>query len=358
MAAEEASFKTRALRGFFWLSIGTFAGQLVSWISTIVVIRLLLPKDYGLMAMAGSFIALLGPFNELGIGSAIVQAERMTEKELRQIYGFTIASSLVFWLACHLAAPLVALFYKEHDLVPILRVVLVNFMLIAFYLVPQSLFIREMNFKSKSAIDVSAQIGSALVTLILALKGLGVWALVIGTLTLNLIKAVLFNVARAERLRPLFNFTGSGKFIRYGVTLTGSRLLYSLYNQADLIIVGRFLGQVTLGIYGVALNLASIPADKVLPLINQISFTSFSRIQDDMERVRRNMLRTTRVIAFSGFPIFWGMAAVAPEAHPVDSWSQVGECRPTVSTTMYHAAAESPEPHYQFDDNRHRSGES
>lgn len=317
MAAEEASFKTKVLKGFFWLSIGTFVGQSISWISTIIVIRLLLPKDYGLMAMAGSVIALLMTFSELGIGSSIVHAERMTEKEIRQIYGFVISSSLVVWLVCHLSAPLVALFYKEHDLVPILRVMNVNFILIALYMVPQSLFIREMNFKSKTGIDVSAQIGSAVVTLILALIGMGVWALVIGTLALNVIKAIAFNAARSDRFRPLFNFNGSGKIITYGVTMTGSRLLYSFYNQADLIIVGRFLGQHALGIYAVALNLASIPAEKVLPLINQISFTSYSRIQDDMDRIRRNLLRTTRVIAFSGFPIFWGMAAVAPEAIPL-----------------------------------------
>lgn len=241
----------------------------------------------------------------------------MAEKEIRQIYGFVIASSLMVWLVCHLAAPLVALFYKEHDLVPILRVMNVNFILIAFYLIPQSLFIREMNFKTKTAIDVSAQIGSALVTLVLALAGMGVWALVIGTIVLHSMKAVVFNLARTERFRPIFNFTGSGKFITYGVTLTGSRLLYSLYNLSDTIIVGRFLGQYALGIYAVALNLATIPAEKVLPLINQISFTSYSRIQDDMDRIRRNLLRTTRVIAFSGFPIFWGMAAVAPEAIPL-----------------------------------------
>jgi teichuronic acid exporter len=317
MAAEDTSFRAKVLKGFYWLSIGTFVGQFISWVSTIVVIRLLLPKDYGLMAMAGSFIALLMPFSELGISSSIIQADRMTEKEIRQIYGFILVSSMLVWLACHAAAPLVAHFYKEYDLVPILRALSVNLILIALYLVPQSLFIREMNFKSKSAIDVSAQIGSAMVTLGLALAGMGVWSLVIGALALNSIKAVVFNAARSDRFRPLFDFSGVGKYISYGVTLTGSRLLYSLYNQADLIIAGRFLGQYALGIYAVALNLATLPAEKVLPLINQISFTSYARIQDDRERVRRNLLRTTRVLAFSGFPIFWGMAAVAPEAIPL-----------------------------------------
>jgi teichuronic acid exporter len=317
MAAEEASFRTKVLKGFFWLSVGTFVGQFISWASTIIVIRLLLPKDYGLMAMAGSVIALLTTFSELGIGSSIVQAKSITEKEIRQIYGFVITSSAVIFLVCHLAAPYVALFYKEQNLVPILRVMNLNFIMIALYIVPQALFIRDMNFKTKTAIDVSALIGSAVVTLILALMGKGVWALVSGTLVLNTLKVVGFNAARTNRFWPLFNFEGSWKIIAYGMMLTGTRVLYSFYNQVDMIIVGRFLGQYVLGIYAVALNLASIPAEKVLPLINQISFTSYSRIQGDRDRIRRNLLRTTRLIAFAGFPIFWGMAVVAPEAIPL-----------------------------------------
>ncbi len=317
METDATSFRSKVRQGFFWLSIGTFVGQFISWVSTLFVIRLLLPSDYGLMAMASSVIVLLAPFSELGIGASIVQAKQITEKDIRQICGFVIASSLLGWLVCHTAAPLVAHFYKEHNLVLILRVINVNFLLIAFYIVPEALFIREMNYKSKTTIDVSAQIGAALLTLILALFGMGIWALVFGTIALHTIKALAFNMARSVKLRPLFHFRGSEKFIAYGVTLTGSRLLYSLYNLSDTIIVGRFLGNYLLGIYSVALNLASIPAEKVLPLINQISFTSYSRIQDDRERIRRNLLRTTRVIAFSGFPVFWGMAAVAYEAIPL-----------------------------------------
>jgi len=317
MTAETISFKTKVLKGFYWLSIGTFVGQLSSWISTIIVIRLLLPKDYGLMAMAGSVIALLTTFSELGVGASLVQAERMTEKEIRQIYGFVLTCSLAGWLICHAVAPLIAHFYNERGLVLILRVMNINFILIALYMIPQSLFIREMNFKKKTTIDVSAQIGSALVTLVLALQGMGVWALVVGAIALNLIKAVVFNLTYAVRYKPIFNFQGAKSFITFGATLTGGRLLYTLYNLSDTIIVGRFLGQYVLGIYSVAVSLASIPAEKVLPLINQISFTSYARIQDDRERINRNVLRTTRVIAFAGFPLFWGMAGVAPEALPL-----------------------------------------
>ena len=91
-------------------------------------------------------------------------------------------------------------------------------------------------------------------------------------------------------------------------------MLYYLYTIADTVIVGKFLGNALLGTYAIAMNLASIPAEKVLPIITQVSFTSYSRIQDDLDRIRRNLLRTASLIAYAGFPVFFGMAAVAPEA--------------------------------------------
>ena len=317
MAVEEPTFKTKVLRGFLWLGTGTFVGQFISWISTIFVIRLLVPEDYGLMAMAGSFIALLTTFGELGLSAALVQAENITEREIRQIYGFVITSSLACWLICHMAAPLVALFYHEPKVILPLRVLNLNFLLMALYLIPQALFLREMNFKTKAKIDIAAQIVSALSTLLLALLGMGVWALILGMIVMNAIKAVSYNNARSAWLKPILSFKGVGKFIRYGLTLTGSRMVYSGYMLSDTIIVGKFLGQYLLGIYAVALNLASIPVEKVLPLINQVTFTAYARIQNDLERVKRNFLMTTRTIAFASFPIFFGMAGVAHEAIPL-----------------------------------------
>jgi teichuronic acid exporter len=317
MAAEETSFKTKVLKSFLWLGTGTLIGQLISWVSTIFVIRLLLPADYGLMAMATTFIALLTTISELGISAALIQAERINDKEIRQIFGLVVVSSFIGWMLCYIAAPLIASFYKEDKLVSLIRVMNFNFIFIALYIIPQSLFIREMNFKTKAKIDISAQVVASLLTLILAWKGIGVWSLVAGLIALHAMRAVGFNMARSSWLNPMFNFQGSGKLVKYGITVTGDRLLYYFYTQTDNIIIGKFLGNTVLGIYAIALNLASIPMEKVLPIITQVSFTSYSRIQNDLERIRRNILRATHTIAFSGFPLFFGMAGIAPEAIPL-----------------------------------------
>lgn len=314
MAAKETTFSQKVLKGFLWLGTGTFLGQFISWCSTIVVIRLLSPSDYGLMSMSTVFLNLLIMFSELGISASIIQAEKINEREIRQIFGVVIIGSFCGWVIYFFSAPVVALFFDEVRLIPLIRISSINFFIVALFIIPQSILIREMNFKAKAKVDISAQVGASVVALIFAFKGMGVWALIYSLIFMYIIKAIGFNMIHFYLVKPIFNLKGSERLIKFGVTITGDRLFYYLFTASDKIIVGKFLGEKLLGIYSVALNLASIPAEKVMPIITQVSFTSYARIQDNIVRINRNLLRSTRLVAFIGFPLFWGMAGVAPEA--------------------------------------------
>lgn len=314
MSAEQMNLRAAVVRGFLWVGTGNFIGQIISWVSTIIVIRLLSPSDYGLMAMCTSFVGFLAMMSELGIGASIVQAKQITEKEIRHIFGLVIIVSGFFIIVGHLSAPLIAQFYGQPDLVHLIRVMNVTFFLTSLYIVPQSIFIRQMNFKIKSQIDIAAQVCGAILTLIFAFKGAGVWTLIVGPIFGQLFRAVSFNIVGGSWIRPAFSYKGTKPFLNFGLTLTGDRLANYLYTQADTIIIGKSLGNSLLGVYAVALNLASIPMEKILPIITQISFASYSRIQNDMERIGKNIFRTIHAIAFIAFPLFFGMAIVAPEA--------------------------------------------
>jgi len=312
VASEAMNLRAAVVKGFLWVGTGNFIGQLISWISTIVVIRLLSPSDYGLMAMATSFLSFLAFMSELGIGASIIQAKEITEEEIRHIFGLVIVSSVFFMIVGHFGAPLIALFYNEPRIVPIMRVMNLTFFLMALYIVPQSIFIRQMNFKVKSQIDIAANVCGAILTVGFALNGTGVWTLVVGPIFGHLFRAVGFNVVSGSRLKPLFSYQRTKPFMSFGLTITGDRLAHYLYAQADTIIVGKFLGNSLLGIYSVALNLASLPMEKVLPIITQVSFASYSRIQTETERIGKNIFRTIQALSLVGFPLFFGMASVAP----------------------------------------------
>lgn len=314
---KETSFKSRVLKSFVWLGTGTFAGQLISWVATIVVIRLLSTSDYGLMAMANTFIAFFIVMSDLGLSAAIIQSDQIEENEIRQLLGFIIVTGIICIALSYFVAPAIALFYNENRLIPIIRLLSLNFIIIAMYIVPQSLFIREMDFKTKAKVDISAQTVASILVLYLALNGFGVWALVLGTIAIHSIKMIGFNLARSNLIIPIFRYKGIENLIKYGVIISGDRLFYYLYTQVDRIIIGRFLGDQLLGIYAVASNLASLPMEKVMPLITQISFAAYSRIQGELERIRINILKSTRITAFFCFPIFLGLAGIAPGVLPL-----------------------------------------
>jgi O-antigen/teichoic acid export membrane protein len=313
VAEEVVNLRAAVVRGLLWVGTGNFVAQLISWASTIVVIRLLAPEDYGLMAMATSFLGLLALMSELGVGASIVQAKDITRDDVRHIFGLVLVSSLCFMIIGHFGAPLIARFYNEPEVIPLVRVMNVAFFLMALYLVPQSILIRQMNFKVKSQIDIAGSVGGAILTVGFALGGAGVWALVVTPLFGHLFRAIAFNIVGGSLLTPLFSYQRTKRFMTFGLTITADRLANFAYTQADTIIVGRFLGNSLFGVYAVALNLASLPMEKVLPIVTQVSFASYSRIQTELDRIGRNIFRTIQAVSFIGFPLFFGMASVAPE---------------------------------------------
>jgi len=285
-------------------------------VSMVVVVRLLSPSDYGLMAMALGFLTLLTVITELSMTGGLIQAKELTERQLKQIFGWVLSMGLISLAVCNLLAPWVSQFYSAPDLVDILRILSLSIIPAVLYLIPRAMLIREMNFKAKAQIEIFAQFGNALLTLTLAWNGFGVWSLVWSHLATEAGKAVAYSLARPVFLAPLFEIRGGEQLLRYCVAITGDRLLTFVYAEADVIIVGRFLGTNVLGVYSIAKTLASLPFDRIMPVITQVSFSSYSRIQDDLSRIRRNLRRATHLVALAGFPISFGMAAVAPLALP------------------------------------------
>ncbi len=312
-AHKNKSLKVRVLQGLMWLGGLTFLGQLITWVVSITVIRLLTPKDYGLMAMAAIFISFLTLLSEMGLSSALIQKKNLTRIELQKVFGFVIWVDCLLCAAVLIIAPLCAIYFTEPRLISILRVMSISFLLLSFYIVPQSLMIRELDFKRKSIIEVIANLLSSAVVLAMAFQGMGVWALIGGTISVHAFKVVLFNLRQQDRIGPRFAVQGIGRMISFGSYVSITRILWFVYSQADIVIGGRIFGKELLGVYSIAMQLVSLPLDKISPLLNQIGFTAFSRQQEDPKAIQVNFLRLIRLANITMLPVFIGFALVAPE---------------------------------------------
>jgi len=303
----------KVVRGFRWLAAGRLAGQLVTWAVTIFVIRILSPEDYGLLAMATVVIGFLALFDELGMGAAIIQQKEFNEKEVSQVFGLVIIVNFAAFLLLLVAARSIAEFFDEPRLVAITWVLSLQFPLLALQVIPDALIRRRMEFQGKSLVNFVAMVSGSFMTLGLALADFAVWALVLGNILTVTTRTVGYNIVASYFCWPSFNFRGLRRIVTFGSQVTAERIFWFIYSQADIFLVGRVLGKELLGFYSVAIHLASLPMTKIGSMLNEVSFSGFSRIQADQEEVGRQVKKATAIIGFVSFPVFFGISAAAPE---------------------------------------------
>jgi O-antigen/teichoic acid export membrane protein len=307
------AFRADVLSGLRWVAGAKLLGQLVTWGITIVVMRILDPEDYGVLAMATVLVAFLAMMAQFGVGAAAVQAVDMDEARLRQIFGLVILINSALFLLLFLTAPLVGWFFDEPRLVAIIRVLGLQFVLMMFSVIPSAQLSRKLDFKGQSLVDLSGAIASSLAALASALAGLGVWSLVWASLVMEAWRGAGLNIIAPFRLWPDFRLRGTRRFLLFGGNLTAARIVWFFYSQADIVIAGKLLGRDLLGVYSVALHLASMPVHKLSAVINQVAFPAFARIQNDREKFASHFLLAVRMLSFAAFPVLWGLSSVASE---------------------------------------------
>lgn len=311
--SEIGDMKGQVVKSIAWLGGLRYLGQIISWAITVIVIRLLSPNDYGLMAMASVWMGFLVMLSELGLGAAIIQKQEIQEEQLPHILGFVILSHVGFGIFLFAGATPVSSYYAEPRLVPILRTISLNFLLLGLYVIPQAVLIRKMDFRKKAVIELVATVAASIATLVMVLSGLGVWALVLNSILFNAASAIGYGFLRKSFYLPRWRFSQITDLLRYGMGIVGTRMLYYFLNKSDILIAGRILGATLIGTYSVALDLVSVPLDKFLPLLTQVAFPAYSRIQSDLVAVKYYFLKTIRLSSTILFPTFWGLAVVAPE---------------------------------------------
>ncbi len=307
------SFRQKVLSGLYWTGSARLVSQILSWAITLVVIRLLTPADYGLLAMAMVFVSFLMLLGEAGLGAALVQAPKVSDNALRGLFGVVILFNGVLFCVQYAAAPAVAWFFDEERLVPIVRVLGVQLLLSTFIVIPQALLARELDFKRPSLIALGSNVCGSVTTLLLALDGRGVWSIVIGNIATQVVSALAFNMVLPYLKWPDFSMREARGLVKFGGQYTASRMLWSFYSQADIFIAGKMLGREALGFYSVAMLLASLPVQRIASVINSVAFPAFAHVQQEREAVSEYLRKSVRLLSFVSFPVLWGISSVAPE---------------------------------------------
>lgn len=307
------SLRNQVMSGLRWSMAGRLMSQLISWGLTLVVFRLLQPSDYGLLSMATLIVGFLQLMAEVGLGVAVVQARTIETPQLRQIYGVVLLINSTLFATLFLVAPLVADFFTEPKLVSVVQCLALQFIALAFTVIPKALLERAMDFKKTSLIELVVTVLGGVLTLFLAYHGSGVWALVWGTLLTVFGRALVLNVVAPFAYWPSFSMTGMRRYLFFGGNVTADRMLWFFYSQADTLLVGKLLGKDALGIYSVSMHLATLPVQRIAGIINQVAMPAFAKVQHEQDLAASHFLKAVRLMCVVVCPVMFGMSSVAPE---------------------------------------------
>jgi len=305
-------FARQVKAGVMWRSGSQILGQLIAWTSTFLVIRMLEPADYGLVAMTGVVLTFLALFNGWGFASSLVRDDKTDKHKIGQAFGMLILMNGALAALQLAAAPYAAAYFHQPLVADLLRVQAVFFLANPFIALGHALLVRRLDFKRQSRIDLAAAAISAVTALSCAYAGLGVWTLVAAPGALWFSRAAGYVVAaRLWQIRPRFRFEGAGVMLRYGMAMVAVQFCWFVQSQSDVFIGGRVLDAHLLGIYTTALFLTQILASKFVPPLNEVAFAAYSRIQARPDMIQSAFLKSIRLIMLVAMPFYFGLAVTA-----------------------------------------------
>jgi O-antigen/teichoic acid export membrane protein len=335
---EQATLDRSALSGVAWSGASKWTTQLLSWTSTILVARILLPSDFGLLTMAAVFMGAVAMLSEFGVGTAVITLREMPAEEVRQVNGLSVLLGLGGTLLTAAMCYPLGVFFRAPELPPVLLATGLTFLIASFQTVPAALLRRERDFRTLAIIDVTRGVVMPLVTLAGALLGLRYWALVLGTITGAVVTTAMTLRYRREpfaRPRP----DALSHVLHFSRHILVSRLAWVVYQDGDFAVAGRRLGQVAVGNYSLAWTIASSPIEKVTMVLSDVTPTLFSAVQHDQPALRRYFLNLSEIVCLATFPAAVGLALVSQDLVAVllgPKWS--GAAGPMALLALYAGA--------------------
>jgi O-antigen/teichoic acid export membrane protein len=193
--------------------------------------------------------------------------------------------------------------------------------------VPNALLERELQFRGISLVEFSSMTVGSLTTLVSAIEGFGVWSLVIGQIASTTAKTIGILVVSRFRLLPSFGWSRLRSIFAFGANITGQRVLWYAHSSADVLLIGKLLGDQALGVYSIAFQLATLPVSKVFAIINRVAFPAYARLQNDVGQAADYFITSVRLTWLVFCPLLWGLSSVSDEFVQVfmgRNWSEAG----------------------------------
>ncbi|MDR6733881.1 lipopolysaccharide biosynthesis protein [Sphingobacterium sp. 2149] len=290
--------KKQVATGAIWVFMDQFGVQLVSFVVNLVLARLLMPADFGTIALFNVVINICSVLINGGMSSSLVRTQSVDERDLSTVFWFNMATTALLYLLVFIAAPWIGQFYQLPILGPIIRVYSIVLIIDSFVHVQAVLFDKKLDFKTTFKVRLPSVIVGGLAGIGFALAGMGVWSLVYSALLQNLLYTLQYWFY--SEWRPTFTFDRD-KFnthFAFGIRLTLSALLNVIFNNVYSIVIGKRFSETTLGYYNRAESLKNLPINNISTALNKVTYPLFAKFSNDDQQLRHAYRRVLKLVIF------------------------------------------------------------
>lgn len=305
----DSQLDRRILRGSGWVAVGYGGRNVATMLAILVLVRLVEPEAFGLVALAWVALAVAFELEGAGIGAALVYHRGSLAKATASAFVFALAAGAAVYGVVFAVAPLLAAAFETPALTDVLRVLALVLVLRSFGTVPSALLEREIDFRSRAKAEVTGALVQVGVSIGLAAAGHGVWSLVLGQLAGSAVQTGLYwlFVSWRPSLR-LASLATARELFRYGRFVSATNVVNIANNSVDNIVLGRLLGPALLGIYAVAFRLADFPNSVIGHVVGGPMFAVSTMLRDERERLLRAYVQNLQRVALFALPVSIGLA--------------------------------------------------
>lgn len=324
MQEEYENLKEKTISGLFWRFGERITAQGISFIVSIVLARILLPEQYGIVAIVTIFINLANVFVTSGLGTSLVQKKEADELDFSTMFWASIGLSLILYLIIFTISPIIAKIYNNELLTTVIRVMGLKIPLAAINSIQQAYVQRKMIFKKFFFSTIIGTIISAFVGILMALKGCGVWALVGQYLTNSVIDTLVLFVTVNWRPHFKFSIKRFKVLFEYGWKIMASSFIGTVFDQLRGLIIGIRYSSSDLAFNNKGEQIPSLLSNNINTTIESVLFSSISKVQDDKEKVKNTIRRLMKVSSFIIMPLLFEISAIADTLITIlltDKWS-------------------------------------
>ncbi len=301
------SLKQKTLKGVSWSFVEQILTRGVNFVIGIILARLLSPTDYGLVGMLGIFIAISQLFVDGGLTSALIRTKEPSEKDFSTVYIINLTLSVVFYFLLFFSAPLVANFYNQPMLKPLMRAVAIILIISSVASVQGTLLTIRVDFKTKSLISILSAIISGTTGIVCAYKGLGVWALVAQSIA-SATAVTVFTLAFVRWIPKLvFSVESFKRLFSYSSKLLAASCISTIYDNVYPLVIGKKFSAADVGVFTRASQFPNMANDTIVGALNRVAFPILSQVQDDNERLLRVYEKYIQLTCFIVFPLLLGL---------------------------------------------------